>query len=97
MRKWIAIWLASLVMVAGLTTVLIRAQVQVPPLVPNTPSLTPRPAPPADAWITLSGSDIGFRVEGHKDGNAVGTLLVRINGTWVKAMFSPTSTRLSQR
>ena len=94
MRKWTAIWLASLIAVVGLTSVLIRAQVRVPPF-----AQTPRPAPapaPADAAI-LSGGDLGFRVEGNKDGNAVGTLMVRVNGTWVKAMFTPTTTRLSQR
>jgi hypothetical protein len=90
MRKWIAIWLASLAMAAGLTTVLTRAQVQVPPF-----SLTPRPAPAPPA--ILSGSDLGFQVDRNdKDGNAVGTLMVRINGTWVKAVFGQTFSRLSQ-
>ena len=89
MRKWIAIWLASLITVAGLSSALIRAQARIPPF--------PQAPPPAAEVTILSGSDIGFRVEGNKDGNAVGTLMVRINGTWVKAMFSPTSTRLSQR
>ena len=90
MRKWTAIVLASLITVAGLSSALTRAQVRVTPFgVPQTP-------PSSDVTI-LSGSDIGFRVEGNRDGNAVGTLMVRINGTWVKAMFSPTSTRLSER
>ena len=33
----------------------------------------------------LSGSDIGFRVEGQKRGAPVGTLMVRIDGQWVEA------------
>lgn len=32
-----------------------------------------------------SGSDIGFRVTGRAGDNAVGTLMVRINGEWVEA------------
>jgi hypothetical protein len=31
----------------------------------------------------LSGADIGFRVEGHKDGTPVGTLVIRVNGEWM--------------
>jgi hypothetical protein len=33
----------------------------------------------------LSGSDVGFRVEGHRGDIAVGTLVVRVNGQWVEA------------
>jgi hypothetical protein len=58
MRKWIAIWLASLAMVAGLTSVLTRAQVRVPSFA-QTPAPAPVPAP-ADAAI-LSGSDRALR------------------------------------
>jgi hypothetical protein len=33
----------------------------------------------------LSGSDIGFRVEGRdRSGNPTGTLVVRLNGQWVE-------------
>jgi hypothetical protein len=99
MRKWIAIWLASLAVVAGLTSVLIRAQVQVPPFLRQggVVILDNAQAPaPADAGI-LSGSDLGFRVDRNdKDGNAVGTLMVRIDGKWVKALFGQTFSRLSQ-
>jgi hypothetical protein len=31
----------------------------------------------------LSGDDVGFRVEGHRNGRAVGTVVVRVNGQWV--------------
>ena len=54
-----------------------------------------------EAPIVLSGSDIGFRVEGHKRERrtdrltgqpgsvdiAVGQLVVRINGQWVEAQL----------
>jgi hypothetical protein len=36
----------------------------------------------------LSGSEIGFRVEGLKGGIPVGTVVVRVNGQWVDAEFS---------
>lgn len=36
------------------------------------------------APITLSGNDIGFRVEGVEKGKPVGTLMVRFNGEWVE-------------
>ena len=38
------------------------------------------------APITLSGNDIGFRVDGvDRKGKPVGTLMVRFNGEWVEA------------
>jgi hypothetical protein len=54
-----------------------------------------------DAPVILSGSDVGFRVEGHKRERrtdrltgqpgpvdiAVGQLVVRINGQWVEAQI----------
>ena len=33
--------------------------------------------------VVISGSDIGFRIEGRKGNTPVGTLVVRINGQWV--------------
>lgn len=36
----------------------------------------------------LSGSDVGFRVEGTKGDVRVGTLVVRIDGRWVEVEFS---------
>jgi len=76
MKKWIVPWLASLAVVAGFTSALMRAQApsQVPP--PRTSQAT--------AARVLSGPDIGFRVENTRDGRAVGTLVVRINGQWVE-------------
>lgn len=43
-----------------------------------------------DEGRILSGPDIGFRVEGFDAaGHPQGTLLVRLNGTWVPAVSSP--------
>ena len=41
--------------------------------------------------VVLSGADIGFRVEGHKEKSVVGRFVVRVNGQWfdVDAAFSP--------
>ena len=91
MQRWIAVWLASLAVVAGLTSVLTRfqASAQVPP--PFTSQ-----APPVDGRV-VSGADIGFRVEGTKDGRAVGTLVVRINGQWVETAASITPKRLTAK
>lgn len=33
----------------------------------------------------VSGDDIGFRVEGHRGGIAIGTLMVKVDGKWVEA------------
>jgi hypothetical protein len=44
----------------------------------------PRPAPS----LVLSGSDIGFRVEGRKGTAVVGHFVVRIDGRWVDVEYS---------
>jgi hypothetical protein len=83
MRKWTAIWLASLITVAGLTSVLMGAQARIPPF-PQTP-------PSSDITI-FSGSDIGFRVDNAyiaRTGKVVGTLVVRVNGNWVEVGLGP--------
>ena len=36
----------------------------------------------------VSGADIGFRVEGAKNGVAFGRLVVRVNGEWLDAQFA---------
>lgn len=71
MRKWTVLWLASLVVVAGFTSVFMRAQApsQVPPPVTSQ-------APPEDARV-ISGSDIGFRVENINEGRFIGRLVDR--------------------
>jgi hypothetical protein len=36
----------------------------------------------------ISGSDLGFRIEGSRsDGTPTGRLVVRINGQWIEAAF----------
>lgn len=42
------------------------------------PPLSNTPAPP----IILSGTDVGFRVEGRAKDHVFGTLMVRIGGQW---------------
>jgi hypothetical protein len=39
----------------------------------------------------MSGSDIGFRVEGvdPRTGNPTGTLMLRVNGEWVETGAMP--------
>ena len=91
MTKWIVLWLASLAVVAGFTSALMRAEA--PSQVP--PPFTSQAAPPAARVV--SGADIGFRVESSKDGRAVGTLVVRINGQWVETAASVAPKRLTAR
>jgi len=89
MKRWIALWLASLAVVAGFTSALMRAQA---------PSQVPAPftqQPPAARVV--SGADIGFRVEGTRDGRALGTLVVRIDGQWVESAASVVPKRVTVR
>jgi hypothetical protein len=41
-----------------------------------------------EAPTVISGSDIGFRVEGHKGNTPVGTLVVRVDGRWIEPEFA---------
>jgi hypothetical protein len=52
-----------------------------------------QPVPPK----ILSGSDIGFRVEGidHGSGSAVGRLVINVNGKWVEAHVGGSSVKLT--
>jgi hypothetical protein len=45
----------------------------------------------------ISGSDLGFRVDGRKGNAPLGTLVVRINGQWVEAEFGTGVKRLTAR
>ena len=40
------------------------------------------------APTVISGSDLGFRIEGNKGSRPVGRLVVRIEGRWVEASIS---------
>jgi hypothetical protein len=42
-----------------------------------------------DTENLLSGSDIGFRIEGKTGRTIVGDLLVRVDGEWKEVSFSP--------
>lgn len=44
--------------------------------------------------VTLSGSDIGFRVEGRRGDTVVGRLVVRVDGQWLDAEFGGGTRRL---
>jgi hypothetical protein len=46
------------------------------------------PAGEAGAGTIIAGENLGFRLEGRRDGMPTGTLVVRINGTWVEARTS---------
>jgi hypothetical protein len=82
MLKWIALWLASLAVVAGFTSALTRAQAaQAPP-----PYLSQAPSSPEPTVV--SGPDIGFRVESiGRNGRPTGTLVIRVKGQWVPVNF----------
>jgi hypothetical protein len=68
MRKIIALWLLSLVIVAALAAAAVKAQVdRTPPRI-------------------MSGSDLGFRVDGidRRTGRPTGVLVIRVDGQWVE-------------
>lgn len=44
--------------------------------------------PPNANPTVLSGDDLGFRIDSHKGGKPVGTLVIRVNGRWVVPEFS---------
>lgn len=48
----------------------------------------------ADQPVTLSGNDIGFRIEGRRGDAIVGRLVVRVDGEWVDAEFGSGMRRL---
>jgi len=63
----------------------------------------------ATAWVTaqvvaikpvppkvMTGTDIGFRVEGLRGSTPIGTLVVKVNGEWVEADIATVGTRSLQ-
>jgi hypothetical protein len=51
----------------------------------------PGPGFPSPAPRVLSGSDVGFRVEGvDSKGQPFGTLVIRVNGEWVDVRLGTT-------
>jgi hypothetical protein len=43
---------------------------------------------PVQPPIVLSGSDVGFRVEGQRRDVVTGTLVVRVDGKWIDAQLA---------
>jgi hypothetical protein len=43
---------------------------------------------PVQPPIVLSGSEVGFRVEGQRGDAVIGTLVVRVDGKWVDAQLA---------
>ena len=81
MTKNVLLWLASLVVVALITSTLTAAQVLrgVRPVTPQ----------------VIAGEDLGFRVEGlmtDEAGTPSGSLVIRVNGQWVKVHIDGTAT-----
>lgn len=74
MPRMFGLWLASLIAVAVVTMVAMRAQVT-----------------PQSGSRIVSGGDVGFRVEGtDREGKALGTWMVRVDGRWVETVTKPT-------
>lgn len=46
------------------------------------------PAGKQGAGTIIAGDNLGFRLEGQRDGVPTGTLVVRIDGMWVEARTS---------
>ena len=47
--------------------------------------------------IVLSGSDVGFRLEGHIGNRPAGVLVIRVNGDWVVPAMPEGPKRLASR
>jgi hypothetical protein len=81
MWKITVLWLGSLVVVAAMASAFASAQAR---------QAQPQATPPGMIISILddriiSGSDLGFRVEGTgRAGEPTGRLVVRINGNWVE-------------
>ena len=80
MQKWIALWFASLIAVAVLASVAMRAQTR----------LLERD------YRMISGADVGFRVEGtDRSGKPIGRWMIRVDGQWVEPSADPSLRRLT--
>jgi hypothetical protein len=65
----------------------VSAQVQVRPAPQNPLSVQPTEV--------LSGSDIGFQIEGRRGDTAVGKLVVRVDGKRIDAQFAGSVTKIT--
>jgi len=61
--------LVVVLLASALAGVGVWAQTQIPQ--PQTPTI-------------VSGNDLGFRIDGRKNGKPTGALVVRINGQWIE-------------
>jgi len=50
---------------------------------------------PLASPIVVSGSDVGFRIEGRQGSAPVGHLVIRQNGQWVDAAFAAGTPRIA--
>ena len=69
------LWALSLIIVGAFA----HAQTTQPRIKPVQPS------PIIPGATVMSGSDIGFRIQGREGDRVLGTLVVRINGEWIVA------------
>jgi hypothetical protein len=46
-------------------------------------------SPPSDHGNVVSGGNVGFRINGYKDGKPFGQLVIRQNGEWIDAAADP--------
>lgn len=80
MRKWMALWVASLIAVAAFTSAAMLAQTRLS----------------EQFYRVVSGSDVGFRIEGtDAAGKPVGRWMVRFKGEWVELGTQPITRRLN--
>ncbi len=63
-----------------------------PPQFGNPSSQAGLTAPP----VILSGENIGFRVDGYRDGVPVGVFVVRVNDKWVEPKAPPPRPRYAK-
>ncbi len=47
--------------------------------------------------VIVSGSDVGFRVEGHVGNRPAGVLVIRVNGEWIVPTTPEGPARLASR
>jgi hypothetical protein len=73
----------------GLVVIWVASLVAVAALARAQVRMTPLPSP-----VVLSGSDIGFRLEGRIGSTPAGTLVIRVNGKWVAPTASTGGVRL---
>jgi hypothetical protein len=76
----------------GLVVIWVASLVAVAALARAQVRMNPLPSP-----VVLSGSDVGFRVEGQIGNTPAGTIVIRVNGQWVVPTATTGPTRLASR